>query len=124
MEHTKALLLKGVTTLVVLFLILGIGYGVSFLTVLLLTLVVGAVSYPGDLFILPRILNLPAAIADFVLAFLLLWGAGSFLVDPGVPLAAASAIAAAVLAVCEYYFHLYLATHVLPSNNRLMMDTQ
>ncbi|SFQ40231.1 DUF2512 family protein [Salibacterium halotolerans] len=123
MKHTKALLIKGITTLIVLFLILGIMYGVSFLPVLLLTIIVGAVSYPGDIFILPKIQNVPAVLADFVLAFILLWGAGAVLSGVDVP-AAGAAIAAAVLAFCEYYFHMYLATHVLPSNNNLMMDTQ
>ncbi|RSL34066.1 DUF2512 family protein [Salibacterium salarium] len=124
MEHAKALLIKCVTTLIVLYLILGIGFGVSFLSVVILTVIIGLVSYPGDLFIMPRIMNIPATIADFVLAFVLIWILGFVFIDPAVPLISAALIAAAVLAFCEYYFHFYLATHVLPGNNRIKAYSQ
>ncbi len=111
-------------TLVGLFLILTIGFGVAFWKVLLLTVVIGAVSYPGDLFIMPKIKNMPAVIADFVLAFLIIWFVGMAVFEPGTPAALAAFISAAVLAYGEYYFHFFLATHVLPANNKLRMDTQ
>ncbi|MDQ0300676.1 hypothetical protein J2S78_003144 [Salibacterium salarium] len=124
MEHAKALLIKGVTTLIVLYLILGIGFGVSFLFVFILTAIIGIVSYPGDLFIMPRIMNIPATIADFFLAFLLIWIFGSLFFKSEIPIISASILAATVLAFCEYYFHFYLATHVLPGNNRIKAYTQ
>ncbi len=111
-------------TLVGLFLILTIGFGVAFWKVLLLTVIIGAVSYPGDLFIMPKIKNMPAVIADFVLAFLIIWFVGMAVFEPGTPSTLAALISAAVLAFGEYYFHSFLATHVLPANNKLRMDTQ
>lgn len=75
MEHGKALVVKGVLTLVVLYLVLGIGYGASFGSVLLLTLFLGGISYlAGDLFILPKAKNLPATFADLVLTYFVVWG--------------------------------------------------
>ncbi|MFB4165124.1 DUF2512 family protein [Alteribacillus sp. JSM 102045] len=124
MDHAKALAFKGIMTLVGLFLILTIGFGVSFWNVLLLTLIIGAISYPGDLFIMPKIRNMPAVFADFALAFLIIWLVGLAIFEPGTPAPLAALISAAVLAFGEYYFHTFLATHLLPANNKLRMDTQ
>ncbi|CDQ20726.1 Protein of unknown function [Halobacillus karajensis] len=120
MEHVKALLVKGVLTLIVLYLVLGVGYGASFGGVLLLTLVLGGISYlAGDLFILPKANNLPATLADLGLTFLVVWAAVSWFItiDGSAPLAAF--ISAVIIAIAEYGFHVYLASHVLPKNNRV-----
>ncbi|SEI12081.1 Protein of unknown function [Halobacillus karajensis] len=74
MEHVKALLVKGMLTLVALYLVLGVGYGAPFVGVLLLTLVLGLVSYfSGDLFILPKTNNLTATFSDLGITFLIVW---------------------------------------------------
>jgi Protein of unknown function (DUF2512) len=119
LEHVKALLIKGVATIVLLFLVLGIGYDVSIIGVLGLSILLGALSYvAGDLFILPKYGNLMATFGDFVLTFLVVW-AGLQLISFAGSAVIASLISAAFIAVAEYGFHLYLSTHVLPANNRI-----
>ncbi|WP_240375981.1 DUF2512 family protein [Bacillus piscicola] len=124
MEHVKALLFKGVMTFFALWLILTVGFGVTVGNVLILTVIIGAISYPFDLFILPRILNFPATVTDFVVSLFIIWLFGLAFFTPDIPTIYASLLVALVLAFGEYYFHTYLATHLLPSNNRLRMDTQ
>lgn len=120
MEHGKALVVKGVLTLVVLYLVLGIGYGASFGSVLLLTLFLGGISYlAGDLFILPKAKNLPATFADLVLTYFIVWGAAGWFMQVDGSAALAAFISAVIIAIAEYGFHLYLASHVLPKNNRV-----
>ena len=74
MEHIKALAIKGIMTIIILYLILGLGFRFTFGDVLLMTIVLGAVSYfTGDLYVLPRWNNITAASADFGIAFLVVW---------------------------------------------------
>ncbi|WP_082234900.1 DUF2512 family protein [Halobacillus massiliensis] len=123
MVHGKALAIKGVMTIVGLYLVLGIGYGVSFLGVLLLSIVQGALSYvAGDLFILPRFKNIMATFSDFCLTFLLVIASGSLFFSLEGSLWMAALIASVVIAAAEYGFHLYLATNVLPANNRVRAE--
>ncbi|MGP4062474.1 YndM family protein [Halobacillus sp. H74] len=120
MEHGKALLVKGVLTLVALYLVLGVGYGASFVGVLLITLVLGLVSYfSGDLFILPKTNNLTATSADLVLTFLVVWAAVSWFISVDGSAVIAALISAVLIAIAEYGFHIYLASHILPKNNRV-----
>ena len=119
MEHVKALLIKGLTIILLLYLVLGIDYDVSFLWTLGISVVLGVLSYvAGDLFILPKYGNLMAMFADFVLTFLVVWASLQLFSLDGSAIIA-SLISAAFIAVAEYGFHLYLSTHVLPANNRL-----
>lgn len=74
MTHVKALAIKGIMTIIVLYLVLGLGFGFTFGDTLLMTIVLGVISYLlGDLYVLPRWNNMIATLADFGLAFLVIW---------------------------------------------------
>lgn len=45
MTHVKALAIKGIMTIIVLYLVLGLGFGFTFGDTLLMTLVLGVISY-------------------------------------------------------------------------------
>ncbi|MEK3886091.1 YndM family protein [Bacillus sp. FSL K6-3431] len=109
MKHIKALALKFISSLVLLYIILGAIYGLNFGNVFLITLVLGIVSYLiGDLFILPRTNNMTATIADFGLALIVIW-----LVTANVTVDrntfAISLVSAIAVALFELFFHKYLA---------------
>ncbi|MCX3307170.1 DUF2512 family protein [Bacillus sp. NEAU-CP5] len=111
MEHIKALAIKGIMTIIILYLILGLGFRFTFGDVLLMTIVLGAVSYfTGDLYVLPRWNNITAASADFGIAFLVVWLMGMPLSMgiSGGRLAFAALISAVIIAIGEYFFHIYL----------------
>lgn len=109
MIHGKALTIKGIATLIVLYLVLGLGYEVSFINVLLMTVILGVVSYAlGDLYILPKTSNMTATMVDFGLAFLVVFLLGMGLTDlASGTLAGAALIVALIMAIGEYFFHIY-----------------
>jgi hypothetical protein len=118
MEHAKAILIKGIMTFAVLLLIFGSYTGVG--EILLLTIVLGAVSYlAGDLFILPKTSNLTATLADLVLSFLVIWGMGMMLFDHPGSLVGAALFASVLIASGEWFFHSYLADKVLRINRKI-----
>ncbi len=118
MKHVKALAIKFVSCLVLLSLVLGGLYGISFGDIFTISLVLGVASYViGDLIILPRTNNTVATIADFGMALLVIY----VLCDNLTPLEnlfVPSLIAAAGTALFEYFFHKYVYNTVLSSNDR------
>lgn len=92
----------------VLFVILGLFYGVDFGDVLLISLILTGVSYLGDVFVLPHTSNTVATFADLGLAFFIIWLVGRGIIEETIPLLLASVISAVVLAVGEMLFHMYM----------------
>jgi hypothetical protein len=116
MAHIKALAIKGIMTLIILYLVLGLGFNFTFGDALLMTIVLGAVSYfTGDLYVLSKWNNITAALADFGLAFLVVWLVGMPLSMgiSGGKLAFAALISAIIIAVAEYFFHFYINSRFL-----------
>jgi hypothetical protein len=113
MKHLRAIAIKFVVSLVLLYVILGLMYDMSFTNVFLISLVLGLASYViGDLFLLPKTNNTIATMADFGLAFMIIWLLGESLTY-GESLLLPSLIAAAGVALFEYFFHKYMAGRVL-----------
>lgn len=111
LKRLTALVLKFGATLIALFIVLGLIYGMSFQSIVLLTAVIGVVSYIiGDLLILPRSNNIVATATDFGLAFLLIWSIVSFgNVDNNYrALFFASLLGAFAISICESLFHIYM----------------
>lgn len=114
MKHVKALLIKFIASFVLLYIILGVMYTMTFGEVFLLSLVLGIVAYLiGDLFILPRTNNLVATVADFILAWPIIYWFVDGMTAADNPFTA-SLIAALGVGVFEVFFHRYLANQVLP----------
>ncbi|MGM8216373.1 YndM family protein [Bacillaceae bacterium W0354] len=112
MNHLKSIVVKFVACLALLYLILGIGYDFSFLTVFWFTVVLGTVSYIiGDLLILPRTNNTIATFSDFVLAFVLLYYLiNAAQVEP-FNVFTAALITSIGVAVFEFFFHKYIESN-------------
>ncbi|GAE92867.1 integral membrane protein [Gracilibacillus boraciitolerans JCM 21714] len=119
MKHVKALLIKFVVTLVLLYIILGVMYEMTFGEVFLLSVILGVISYliGGDMLILPKTNNTVATIADFGIAWIIIyWFAdGMTRIDN---LFAASLIGAIAVGVCEIFFHRYLSNNILPDDEQ------
>ena len=117
-KHFRALAVKFLASLVILYVILGLMYDMSFTNVFLISLVLGLASYViGDLFLLPKTNNTIATLADFGLAFMVIWVLGESLTY-GESLLLASLISAAVIAIFEYFFHKSVAGNVLEDGER------
>jgi len=123
MKHLRSLAVKFLASLVLLYVILGLMYGMSFTNVFLISLVLGLASYViGDLFLLPKTNNTIATLADFGLAFMIIWILGESLTY-GESLLMASLISAAGIALFEYFFHKYVAGNVLEDGGREYRNT-
>lgn len=109
MEHLKAMAIKFIATLALLYIILGLYYGFTFGNVFLITLILGVISYiVGDLGILPRTNNMVATIADFGLALAVVWIMISLLTE-SVTAFSMALITAIGVTIFEYFFHNYMA---------------
>lgn len=115
MEHLRAFLIKFIVSLALMYIVLGLIYDVSFSNIFVITLVLGVASYSlGDMAILPRSNNFIATIADFGLAFLVIWLFGNILWILGDNIGGASIFSAALIAsvgiaIFEFFFHMYVA---------------
>ncbi|WP_102274983.1 YndM family protein [Cytobacillus massiliigabonensis] len=113
MKHVIALAIKGIASLALLYLILGMMYGMSFGNVLFITLVLGMVAYIiGDMLILPRTNNLVASFADFGLALMVIWLMSSVLTNGG-NLFSMSLVASLGVALFEFFYHKYISNNVI-----------
>ncbi|MDQ0154096.1 YndM family protein [Robertmurraya andreesenii] len=118
MGHFKAMAIKFLATLAILYFILGLYYGMTFGNVFLITLILGVVSYfVGDLGILPRTNNFVATLADLGLSLAVIWVMISLLTasKTAFTMALFSAIG---VAVCEYFFHNYMFNFTNNGRNR------
>ena len=111
MKTMTALIIKFVMITVVLWVVLGL-YGVSFAHILLTSVLLTGVSFIGDMFLLPRIKNIAATIADFGLALVMIWLVGTYFYDQPVRLGMAAFISAILIAGGEFVFHKYLQKQI------------
>ncbi|WP_428908317.1 YndM family protein [Niallia sp. Krafla_26] len=117
MRHIRNLLVKFIATFAVLFIILGMFYDMSFGNVLAISLVLTLAAYLiGDMLILPRTNNTMATLADFGLAFLVIWLMGEN-ITYGDSLLMPALIAAAAIALFEAFFHKSVANQINNENN-------
>jgi hypothetical protein len=117
MEHVKPLTIKALATLVVLYMVLGMGFGMAFENVLLITLVLGAVSYfAGDLIILPKTNNITATFSDAVVSFLVIvLMAMAFGFSFG-EIVLYAILSATLITIFEFYFHIYIVNKEVGMN--------
>ncbi|WP_234978413.1 YndM family protein [Bacillus tuaregi] len=112
MKHLKALAIKFISTLALLYVILGLFYRMEFGNVFLISLVLGIVSYIiGDMLILPRTNNTVATLADFGLALLVIWFMSESFTR-GDSIFTVPLLASLGVTLFEYFFHKYVANHV------------
>lgn len=107
-KTSTALLLKFLMTFVAAIITFQFIDGNSWLAVFIIALIGTAVNYlVGDLMVVPRWGNITAAIGDGLMAAILAYIIA--LIWPGVAVSLTSVIIFAVLvAVSEYFFHIYL----------------
>jgi uncharacterized membrane protein YvlD (DUF360 family) len=113
LRHVEAFIMKYVMTFVVLFIVLGLAFGVQVGDIALISLAVSVIGFIGDLVIYPRTSNKVAVGGDFVLSFIVVWLMGMALVnDPGFSPFWAALSSAVLIAVGEWFFHIYLSKRV------------
>ena len=109
-NHAKAMGMKVLMVLAVLWIVLSMIFNVSFLDATLLGIALTLIAYfTGDMVVLPRMGNVAATIGDFVISFLVLWGGMHLL---GYDDSAMEAlVASAVIAGGEWFYHKWLLSN-------------
>lgn len=123
MKYITPLLIKFVMITTVLFFVLSI-YGASIAEILLTSVLLTGVSFIGDVYVLPKVGNVVASIADFGLAFAMIWVIGLLLFDSPNQLAVASFIAAIVIMFAEMAFHKYMNELVFSRREMKTFDNE
>ncbi|MFX3675145.1 MAG: YndM family protein [Paenisporosarcina sp.] len=115
--YMRALFIKFLMITAVLWIVLGLYYGVFFTDILITSVLLTGVSFIGDVFILPRIGNVFASITDFGLAMLGIWLVGSYLYEQPIELGTAAFISALIITIGELFFHRYMETEVFDEDS-------
>ncbi|TWT06721.1 DUF2512 family protein [Planococcus sp. CPCC 101016] len=113
MKYIEAILIKFGMVFSVLFVVLGIAYGVRIFEIFILSLLITAIGFIGDLIIYPKTSNKVATGGDFILVFLIIWLGGLWLVEnPDFSLVMPALYTAVLVAAGEWFFHIYLTKRV------------
>ena len=112
MKYLGPLLIKFLMTTAVLWIVLGLFFGVTFGDIVATSIILTIVASLGDLFVLPRIGNTAASIADFVLAWAVIWLVGSNIYEAGIAIGTAAFVSAIAITAFEVFFHRYLKSSV------------
>ncbi|MGE8203926.1 YndM family protein [Heyndrickxia sp. NPDC080065] len=113
MKHIKAMTIKFVANLIVLFIILGMLFGFSFTNIVFISLVLSVISYlVGDIWVLPKTNNTVATISDFALSFIVIWFLTAALTYANLTsLFISSVVSAGGVSIVEFFFHKYISTY-------------
>ncbi|MER2089739.1 MAG: YndM family protein, partial [Sporosarcina sp.] len=111
MKTITALIIKFIMITAVLWIVLGL-YGVSFGDILLTSVLLTGVSFIGDMYLVPRVKNIAATIADFGLAFVMIWLVGTYFYERPIQLGMAAFLSTIIIAAGEFIFHKYLQKQI------------
>ncbi|MFB1098652.1 YndM family protein [Terribacillus sp. JSM ZJ617] len=130
MKHVKALVIKFIMILAVLWIVFTLMFDTEFSDTLLMSVVLTIAAYViGDLLILSRAgdrskpdgdftkRNAIATVSDAILTFIVLWLLGEALLNPDDNVVMASLISAVVIGIGEWFFHRYVNNHVIEDHN-------
>lgn len=113
MKYLEAFVIKFAMIFAVLFLVLGLAYGVGVFDIFLISIIFSVLGFVGDLIIYPKTSNKIATGGDLILAFVAVWLLGLlFIENPDFSLVMAAIYSAVLIAVGEWFFHIYLTKRV------------
>lgn len=111
MEHVKLITIKYFATFVLLYLVLGLAYGLAMSQIFFISLISLALYFLGDLYILDRTNNFIATFADVVINFIAIYLLLDVVGFAGDRIMAAF-ISTVVLGFYEIFFHLYVEEEI------------
>ncbi|MFS0560467.1 YndM family protein [Terribacillus sp. 179-K 1B1 HS] len=130
MKHVKALVIKFIMILAVLWIVFTLMFNTEFSDTLLMSVVLTIAAYViGDLLILSRAgdrskpdgdfkkRNTIATVSDAILTFIVLWALGEALLNPDDNVVLASLISTVVIGIGEWFFHRYVNNQVIEDHN-------
>lgn len=100
-------------TIAILWIVLGLFYGISFGNILLIGALLTIVAFVGDVFLLPKVGNFIAATSDLLLAFFVIWGLGTWAYGENTSMFAAAFLSSLFIGVGEMFYHRYFRDHIM-----------
>src|SRR5690625_186861 len=100
------------TTAILLFILTGV-FQINGLTTVFIGLILTSIAYIGDVFILPNITHITAAITDYLLIVFMIWLLGSFLITPTNIILPAAIISGIFVMIGELLFHQYMKKQIV-----------
>jgi hypothetical protein len=118
MNHAFHLIAKFILTGLILYLVLGFGYGVDYTSILLTSIALAVSGYVLDVWLMPRMGNVFASLTDLILSFSVVWLFGTYLFDSDIgtqvykantmPLFQASLVVSVIFTAVEWFYHKWL----------------
>jgi hypothetical protein len=109
MKHTVVLAMKFISNVIIFTIALDLFFEASIADILSFSVLLTIVSYfIGDRILLSRVGNVNATIADFFLAYLIVWIFGNILLHSYLQVAWGSIITAILVAFSEVFVHRYI----------------
>jgi|SRR5690625_4524492 len=110
MKHAKLLIIKWIATFVLLYLVLGLGYGIGLGSIFTISLLSIFTYYVGDVLIFQRTNNFFATVTDFIVNYVAIYLLLNVIGFRGDALIA-SFFSTTLITIYELFFHLYVAEH-------------
>jgi hypothetical protein len=130
MKHVKALVIKFIMILAVLWIVFTLMFDAEFSDTLLMSVILTIAAYViGDLLILSKAgdrskpdgdfakRNAIATVCDAIMTFIILWVLGEVLLNPDDNVVLASLISTVVIGIGEWFFHRYVNKEVIKDHN-------
>ncbi len=111
MRRITAFIIKFIMMTLVLWIVLGLYFNVSFGSILVASIILTTVTFLVDIYLLPRIGNIMAAVGDFAIVYFGLWFIGRFILNEAFSLISitnAAFMSAFLILIGELVYHRYL----------------
>ncbi|OIK13273.1 hypothetical protein BIV60_14390 [Bacillus sp. MUM 116] len=112
------IIVKFVTCLVAYAVALDLFFDATWVDIVWFSVMMTIVSYLGDRILLSKIGNKNTLIADFILAYMVVWIFGSVLLDNYMQIAWGSLISAIIITAGEYFVHRLLHRSIPEDSNK------
>lgn len=113
MEHAKVIIMKFIVCLIAFWIGLDLFFDATLSDVISFAATTTAITYIiADRILLPRIGKTNTLMAEFILAYLVVWIFGSILLNGYLQIAWGSVISAGIITATEVFVHQYLLKHI------------
>ncbi len=118
MEQVKVIIMKLMVCLIAFWIGLDLFFDASISDIVSFAVTTTAITYiVADRILLPRIGKMNTLMAEFILAYVVVWIFGSILLNGYLQIAWGSEISAGIITATEVFVHQYLLKH-MPSKNK------
>lgn len=113
--------IKLIGVLLITLSVFSIFYETSLFNLIVMGIVIATVSYIGDVFLLPKMNHVLAAVGDLFAYFALFWILSTLFITDGMVSILPAFMAAYLATAAEAVFHIYMIDHILDDDDAVMI---